>query len=84
MANPVIFTSKGTKVDVTKRGKTANVGYFDPATGTVYRRPNIRADQGLGAGGQVKVTNPKATDERLTASLGMGGVLQRGRSRDKA
>jgi hypothetical protein len=60
------------------------LGMFDPATGKVWQKPRLKAEQ-LG-GRSVVVTAPSASLNRprntMTGSLGMGGVGQRGRNRD--
>jgi len=77
------FTSKGRSAPgVSGSGKLASIGVRQP-DGTVYKRANIRLDQGIGAGGGVTVVNPKASapaQAQKTASLGMGGVGQIGRN----
>jgi hypothetical protein len=62
-----------------------SLGHFDPATGKVFDHPRQRLDQGVGGRSGVRITNPAASEasvSRRTASLGMGGVGQRGRGQD--
>ncbi len=70
----------------TKSGKPVRYGSKTPPSplgtlidGRVYQRPRLSASGGIGAGGRVTVTNPKASpisSQRRTASLGMGGIDQ--------
>jgi hypothetical protein len=73
------FTSKGNTVGYsTGQGPLAQVGHFDPATGTVYTPARIALDGGIRAGSHVRITQPKAAaamTKRRNASLGMGGAL---------
>lgn len=62
----------------------AILGQLDPATGVVWQHPRVRPDLGI-SGSHVRVTNPRAAEPALsgrTASLGMGGIGQRGRGTD--
>ena len=80
------FSTSGKRVNTTRRAgvRTSPLGKLDPTTGKVWQKPRLKADY-LTPGGSVKVTNPKATAvsrNGITQSLGMGGVGQRGRTRD--
>jgi hypothetical protein len=78
------FTKTGKASRVSKGSNPSPLGHFDPSTGRVYQKPRLKADD-LG-GSSVVVTNPAASRNGSrnlrTASLGMGNVLQRGRTRD--
>lgn len=79
------FTSKGNAAPgLSGSGKLANAGTFDPVTGQVYQHPRLKSEQLTG--GKVVVTNPASSMNKSrnarTKSLGMGGVGQRGRTRD--
>ena len=71
------FSSKGTSLTVRQRSTS-----LKPTP--VAKLVRARLDQGEGIpGGRVVVTNPAYANRRKrTASLGMGGVGQRGRSMD--
>ena len=79
------YTSKGTSAPgVASPGSPTPLGHFDPASGKVFPHPRARLDGGVG-GKSVRITNPAAAEPAIskrTASLGMGGVGQRGRGTD--
>lgn len=80
--SPVNITSKGTTSPAMLRSgvKASPLGSFDPTTGKTYQHPRVTNDPLKGS--SVTVTNPKAQGParaQRTASLGMGGVGQRGR-----
>jgi hypothetical protein len=81
---PVVVTSKGTLAPAMTRSSVplANLG-TKAADGTIWQHPRLTTR--LFGGRSVRVTNPTASgyaaNER-TASLGIGGVGQRGRTRD--
>jgi hypothetical protein len=88
MARQVIntFTKSGKVVSGTRRAgvATSPLGKLDPATGRVWQKPRLKADPLVG-GSAIRTTNPKATAvtrNTMTGSIGMGGVGQRGRTRD--
>lgn len=80
------FTKSGRAISgVSRPGiATSPLGKLDPATGKVWQHPRLKLDPISGS--SVRVTNPKATSVRsqngMTASIGMGGKGQRGRTRD--
>ena len=80
------FTSKGKRISgVQRSGITPSpLGRFDPTTGQVWQKPRLKLEP-VG-GSSVRITNPKASTvgpgNSMTASLGMGGVGQRGRVHD--
>jgi len=78
------YTKSGRKVAFRPGRTPSPLGTLDPTTGRVYQRPRLTANDLSGR--SVVVTNPRASlnasrNER-SASLGQGGVLQRGRNRD--
>lgn len=88
MARQVIntFTKSGKVVSGVRRAGVAAspLGKLDTATGKVWQKPRLTADP-LAGGSSVRVTNSGATAvsrNTVTQSLGMGGVGQRGRTRD--
>jgi predicted aconitase with swiveling domain len=80
------FTAGGKSVKYSKRAGVplTPLGVLDPATGKVYQKPRLKAEQ-LG-GRSVRITAPRASlngsRNTMTGSMGMGGVGQRGRNRD--
>jgi hypothetical protein len=86
MAAPRTFTKSGRALTITHRAgvRTSPLGRFDPNTGLVWQHPRVRLESIRGR--SVTVTNPRASltgpRNQMTASLGMGGVGQRGRNRD--
>lgn len=83
MATVNNYTSTGKAYPFSKgSGPLANLGR--EINGKVYQHPRQK-DQ-IAGGASVVVTNPKASTlagrNSRTASLGMGGVGQRGRNRD--
>lgn len=86
MATPKTFSKTGRAMTITRRSgvRTSPLGHFDPTTGLVWQRPRLTLNRLRGRA--VTNTNPRAAAEAsnntMTASLGMGGVGQRGRNRD--
>jgi hypothetical protein len=86
MAAPRTFTKSGRALTITHRAgvRSSSLGKFDPATGLTWQHPRIVLNRLRGR--SVTITNPRAAAEAsnnaMTASLGMGGVGQRGRVRD--
>jgi hypothetical protein len=81
MASPVNFTKSGKPVSATKRGgiRVSQLGTL--INGVLYQHPRLTLNRLRGR--SVRVTNPEASlsqRDEMTASLGMGGVGQRGRS----
>jgi len=80
------FTTKGKAVKYSRRSgvPTSPLGRLDPTTGKVWQKPRLTANPF--AGSRVTVTAPRASlatmTNSMTASMGMGGVGQRGRNRD--
>lgn len=80
------FTSKGTAFPYVRRAGVSKtpMGRLDPTTGKIWQKPRKTVNELKGS--SVKVTNPKASTvpslNSMTASMGMGGVGQRGRNRD--
>jgi hypothetical protein len=77
------FTSTGKSVNGTRRAgvPTSPLGRLDPTTGKVWQKPRTRLNELVGS--RVKVSNPSAASlNGMTGSMGMGGVGQRGRTRD--
>jgi hypothetical protein len=87
MANTIrTFNSKGSANVYSRRSGVPKtpLGRLDPTTGKVWQKPRKTVNEIKGS--SVKVTNPKAStvpaQNSMTASMGMGGVGQRGRNRD--
>lgn len=84
MAQVYSYTSTGKKVAYSPRSGVPKSSLGTLVNGTVWRHP--RQGEQIRSGGSVVVTNQAASTARgrntRTGSLGMGGVLQRGRNRD--
>ena len=80
------FTKSGKKVAGAKRPgvATSPLGKLDPATGIVWQKPRLK--QNPLEGGNVTITNPKASTQlgqnAMTGGIGAKGAGQRGRNRD--
>ncbi len=72
------FTDKGGSVSGYKAIPSGlTQGKRDPETGIVYKRPRAKIDNGLAAGGSVKIVNRNALagrQARRRGSLGIGLV----------
>ncbi len=80
------FNKSGGGVTYSRRSGVPKtpLGVLDPVTGKVYQKPRLTAERLPGR--SVRITAPKASlntpRNTMTASMGMGGVGQRGRNRD--
>jgi hypothetical protein len=80
------FNAKGGATAYVRRAGVAKtpMGRLDPTTGYIWQKPRKTANEIKGS--SVRVTNAKAStspaQNSMTASLGMGGVGQRGINRD--
>ena len=84
MAQVVKVTSKGTFSPALTRTRISPTPLGKVIDGVVWQYPRLRLNR-LSNGGSVRITNPAAaltSRNQRTASLGMGGVGQRGRTRD--
>ena len=77
------FTSTGKASTYSVRSGVPKtpLGRLDPTTGKVWQKPRKKLNELVGS--TVRVTNPRAASlNGMTGSMGMGGVGQRGRTRD--
>lgn len=69
------FTGKGGRVSGYKAIPSGLVqGKRDPETGIVYKRPTVKIDNGLTAGGSVKIVNQNALAGRQARRRGTLGI----------
>ena len=84
MAQIVKVTSKGTFSPAITRTRISPTPLGKVIDGVVWQYPRLKLNR-LSSGGSVKITTPRialTSANARTASLGMGGVGQRGRVRD--